>query len=204
MTERRTNRGSENIQRPKLASGKKAIPSVQNYGLKFLFWFLTKHNQTIACSSYKHVEISNVWTIWKCIRRNSGHDVFLSPNNSEVNTEWPLTNRLSYLGSRLKLDLDNPPLWSASIQLTRLHALSPLPRPPLVKIMAHGPCGAKPLLDSLMTYRGCDPYEQFNGIQIKIQTFALWKMYLKMSTPWRQSCSSLNARVASILPVEKN
>ena len=36
-------------------------------------------------------------------------------------TECSLTNRLSYRGSSLKLELDNPSLWSASIQPTRPH-----------------------------------------------------------------------------------
>ena len=36
-------------------------------------------------------------------------------------TECPLTNRLNYRGSSLKLELDSPSLWSASIQPTRPH-----------------------------------------------------------------------------------
>ena len=43
-----------------------------------------------------------------------------TPNRQQ--TECPLTNRLSYRGSSLKLQLDSPSLWSASIQPTRPHS----------------------------------------------------------------------------------
>ena len=42
-----------------------------------------------------------------------------TPNRQQ--TECSLTNRLSYRGSSLKLELDSPSLWSASIQLTWPH-----------------------------------------------------------------------------------
>ena len=40
-----------------------------------------------------------------------------TPNHQQ--TDCPLTNRLSYRGSSLNLELDSPSLWSASIQPTR-------------------------------------------------------------------------------------
>ena len=58
--------------------------------------------------------------VFLCWRQDSNPSGSQTPNRQQ--TECPLTNRLSYRGSSLKLELDSPSLWSASIQPTRPHS----------------------------------------------------------------------------------
>ena len=70
-------------------------------------------------------QASDIWierrqVVFLCWRQDSNPSGSQTPSRQQ--TECPPTNRLSYRGSSLKLELDRPSLWSASIQPTRPHS----------------------------------------------------------------------------------
>ena len=74
--------------------------------------FVVVNFDTVAQASDIRIERRQV--VFLCWEQNSNPSGFQTPNRQQ--TECPLTNRLSYRGSSLKLELDCPSLWSASIR----------------------------------------------------------------------------------------
>ena len=77
-----------------------------------IYMFVFVNFDTVAQASDIRIERRQV--VFFCWEQDSNPSGFQTPNRQQ--TECPLTNRLSYRGSSLKLELDRPSLWSASIQ----------------------------------------------------------------------------------------
>ena len=73
-----------------------------------------------ALAQASDIRIERRQVVFLCWMQDSNSSGSQTPNRQQ--TEFPLTNRLSYRGSSLKLELDSPSLWSASIQPTRPHS----------------------------------------------------------------------------------
>ena len=80
------------------------------------YMFVVVNFDVLAQASDFRIERRQVVFLWM---QDSNPEGSLEPNLQQ--TECPLTNRLSYRGSNLKLELGSPSLWSASIQPTRPH-----------------------------------------------------------------------------------
>ena len=82
-----------------------------------IYMFVVVNFDALAQASDIQMERRQV--VFLCWEQNSNPSGSQTPNRQQ--TECPLTNRLSYRGSK-KLELDSPSLWSASIQPTWSHS----------------------------------------------------------------------------------
>ena len=83
-----------------------------------IYMFVVVNFDALAQASDIRIERRQV--VFICWKQDSNPSGSQTPNRQQ--TECPLTNRLSYPGSSLKLELHSPSLWSASIQPTRPHS----------------------------------------------------------------------------------